>query len=285
MVSLSSTASMIRAIDTAGNVTFSAYVMRRQSAVEKALMRAAARGARVSVRLNGYFNAHNGTPHMYADNVEAVAALKDAGVDARLVHSADNDGPALHIKAAVCDRIAYLDDCNWIGSDETVVCVDGKADVKAIRKAASYVQPKAHVVQLSKAPAIKSEAALLRSSPGGADVIAEELGKSPVLNALKKLARAHGKVRLLISPGGAKGTYRDAVQQLIGAGAQVRVSGRTEKFAVSRDGRAWLGSANPTSIKVDGNQFEWGLRTQDSKIVRALESRFNSVWRDAYPLK
>ncbi len=284
MVSLSSTAEMLRAVHTAKNVTFSAYVMRRGSAIEEALKSAAAHGAHVSVRLNGFFNGHNGTAQMYADNVDAVAQLNNARVDARLVHYADNDGPSLHMKAVVCDRVAYLDDCNWVGRDETVVRDDNKTDVQAIQKAASYMHVNARLVQLSKARALKSEAALVRSSADGVDVIAEEVRSSPVFKALQKVARAHGNVRLLVSPDGVKGTYRDAVEQLKGAGVRVRVSHRTEKFAVSRNGRAWIGSANATSLKFDGDQVEWGLRTHNSTIVRALHSRFDAAWRDSTPL-
>ena len=284
MVSLSSTAEMLHAIDNARKVTFSAYVMKPDGVVEQALKRAAVRGAHVSVRLNGSFNRHNGKPKMHKYNVDAVDDLNDSHVDAKLVHCRDNDGPLLHIKAAVCDGVAYLDDCNWVGRDETVLRDDNKSDVRAIRKAASYVPANAHTVKLSKAAALKSEAALLRSSAGGVDVIAEEVGKSPVFDALEHLARAHGAVRLLVSTYGAKETYRDAVEQLKGAGVRVRVTHRTEKFAVSGDGRAWVGSANATSIKLDGDQPEWGLRTHNATILRALRSRFDEAWQNAIPL-
>jgi hypothetical protein len=187
----------------------------------------------------------------------------------------------MHIKAVVCDGVAFLDDRNWVGSSETVVKDDDYADVKAIRGAVLGTSAHRRSLYLDKGSALTAEARLVGSAHDRVEVATEELGASPVFYALRNLAKRGKDVHLLVSRGGGKGTYRDYAQQLKGAGVHVRVMTRgNDKYAVSRD-FAWLGSANATSVFADASQTEWGLRTRDPVMIRALESRFNNAWKSA----
>ncbi len=277
MVAPSSTARMLESMRTARSVTFSAYVL-WPGKIEQALAHAADRGARVTVRLNGYFGAHAGTAAMLRDNQRAVRALRRAGADARIVHRSRSDGPALHLKAAVCDAVAFLDDRNWAGSCNTVVCDEKPADVRAIRTAAAYGSAHCRQVQLDKRSALKSEATLLRTSRGDrVEVVTESIGYSSVYNALKILAQSSVKPRLLISRQDLRTDLHQA-QCLEDAGVRVRVASGCEKFAVTAGHGCWTGSANATSPYYNGDQIDWGARTGDARMVQMLRTRFNAQW-------
>jgi len=273
---------MLQAMSAARSVTFSAYVL-WPGRVEQALKDAVRRGAHVTVRLNGYF--YKGSEEMLRDNRNAFRLLRGLGADVQIVHRSDTDGACLHAKAAVCDGVAFLDDRNWLDSGDTVLRDDGPAAVRAIRNAASYRSGHCRGVQLDKGSALKSESGLLRTSQRDrVDVAAEAIGFWNVYGALKNLADAGAKPRLLISKDGLHKKYLHAARLLEKAGVRVRVAATREKFAVVDGTRAWLGSANPTSAYRDANQVEWGVRTRDSSIVKALESHFNAQWRAAAPL-
>jgi hypothetical protein len=280
VISLSSTVDMLRAMSTARRVTFSSFVL-FNGPVKKALKDAARRGAHVSVRLNGY--SYNGGA-IPARNRDAARVLTAAGADARVVHVSDTDGPGLHLKAAVCDGVAFLDDRNWVQATDTVIRDDNPSDVRAIRNAASYHRAHCRSLQLDKGMALQDESALLQSGARhGIDVATEEIGFSNIFYALEKLARHGAHPRLVISSRGLCGKYFTAAQLLTRAGVRVRVSGQSEKFAIVGT-RAWVGSANATSTAHDAAQLDWGMRTGEHRIVRALQSRFRALWNDAAPL-
>lgn len=283
MLSLSSTPDMLAAMRGAKDITFSAYFIQPKGAVERTLEEAANRGAHVTVRLNGYF--FGSRSDMLAGNKQAVRTLKTLGANAKIVHCNDGDGPLMHLKAAVCDGVAFLDDRNWTQSGDTVVRDDERSDVEAIRRAASYVPASCDGVKLDKAGALADEAALVRGSRGKrVSVAVESISVKGILySALLRLARAGFRAHLLISKYGLNGKYRQAAQRLQQHGVFVRVAATDEKFAVVGK-RAWIGSANGTSSHPHGDQFEWSVRTKSPAIVRTLQSRFNSEWSAAVPL-
>lgn len=285
MPCLASTARMLCALRSARSVTFSAYVL-RPGPVERALEAAAGRGARVQVRLDGYL--WGGSRAMAEANRDVVRALRRAGADARLVHLADADGPGLHMKAAVCDGRAFLDDCNWNMTGDTVVRDDTPADVRAIRNAALQRDvPMAGNLRLTKADALAGEAAVLRAHVKKAVVETEALHSSSISSALRKLAQAGAHCRLLVSEREAahdKQTQR-MMASLKKAGVDVRTVRSSEKLAVAGASRAWVGSADATSTYYDGDRIDWGLGTRAPHLVRALQARFNSHWKSAKPLR
>jgi len=47
--------------------------------------------------------------------------------------------------------------------------------------------------------------------------------------------------------------------------------------------RAWIGSANSTSAHYNGDQIEWGLRTDAPDVLRHYSRRFQTTWNKATP--
>jgi phosphatidylserine/phosphatidylglycerophosphate/cardiolipin synthase-like enzyme len=278
VISLSSGDAARSAIERAATVTFAAYGL-WPGRMKDALLDAARCGARVTVRLNGHFNKPAyGMPQ---DNREAVRELRSANADARLVCLGKRYA-AFHLKALVCDGVAYLDDSNWRNSGDTIVRDDNPRDVRAIRAAASGRRiPSASNVQLDKTCALRAERALLLArGTRSADVETESIGTGGVYGALKTLAARHIAVRVLISS--QEKNDRPAVL-LKKAGADVRVTRDTEKFAVVNGTRAWIGSANATWSPVA--QPDWSTDIYGKAAVKELERRFEERWRTARPLR
>jgi hypothetical protein len=62
------------------------------------------------------------------------------------------------------------------------------------------------------------------------------------------------------------------------AGVEVRVGPDSEKLALSSS-QAWVGSANATGGRP--RTIDWGTRTSDAAIRRALGARFEGNWNRA----
>jgi phosphatidylserine/phosphatidylglycerophosphate/cardiolipin synthase-like enzyme len=284
MIALSSAPDMLAAMRTAHDITFSSYVL-WPGAVERTLEDAAGHGVHVVVRVNGYFP--NGGPELLSDNERAVERLRKLGADAQIVHKDAQDGAAVHLKAAVCDGVAYLDDRNWSGND-IVLRDDGRADVDAVRNAASCASASEmrDTLPLTKHAALESELIVLHASRGDrVDVETETISNgAAAYSQLKHLAENGVRCRLLVSSRKLDAKARHAAELLSNAGVKVRVVSSADKLAIKNGTRAWVGSANATSPFYNGDQTDWGLRTQNPKIVRALQSRFNENWRCGRPL-
>lgn len=276
---------MLLAMRSARNVTFSAYLL-HPGPVEDTLIAAAKRHAQVQVCLEAH--PYRGTPRMAADNRAAVRALREAGADARLISRAAGDGPAMHMKAAVCDGAAFLDDRNWNRAGDTVIRDDVPAHVRAIAAVLGGEDAAADGLAFDKDNAIRLESQVLATVRSGhADVETETLGSSVVSGALRRLAKAGVHCRLLVSSVAVKqqwGRTRVEAASLKRDGVDVRVTKSNEKFAIAASKCAWVGSANATSPHDDGDCIDWGLSTRTPEMVRALENRFNAYWRDAKPL-
>lgn len=280
MIALSSTARMLTAVRSAHTITFSAYFL-HPGAVVSALAAAKERGAQVAVRVDAA--PFQETPGMKAATLRALTELRAAGVDARAIKP-DARGRGLHLKAAVLDGVAYLDDCNWNTAD-TVVRDENPAHVRAIRRAMSGQAPdRVGSLVLDKAAALRDEASVLSRAKRVVDVETESVGVSCVSGELRRLATAGVHCRLLVSDQCA----RDSIEQkriasLEAAGVQVRAVRANEKLAVCGD-RGWVGSADATCAYRSDDYIDWGISTRDPKIVRALRAGFNARWRAAKPV-
>lgn len=274
---------MLAAMRTAREVTFSAYVL-RPGKIEDALVAAFHGKAIVHVRLEGHpYRADD----VASANRDAVRTLKNFGIDASLVRGArGSDGPVAHIKAAVCDGTAFLDDRNWNQRGDTVIRDTTPSHVLAVREAVlTGRRAPAGALAVDKRGALRGERSVFRDGTSrSVDVETEYLGVSVVSGALRRLAKSGGRCRLLISDESLNGPSRKRADSLARAGVDVRVVKAGEKLAVAPHAAAWVGSANATSDWRNRNCSDWGLSTRSRKIVDAIEHRFNENWKRSTPL-
>ncbi|HEX5274496.1 MAG TPA: phospholipase D-like domain-containing protein [Candidatus Rubrimentiphilum sp.] len=260
-----------------------AYTLRHGAVLDE-LEAAARRGARVTVRLEGSPYA-DPSGELATANRRVLRELRRLGADARLADTNARNGPALHMKAAVCDGVAYLDDRNWPGAGDTIVRDDFGADVAAIRTAAlSGRADRTPEFSTDKRDALWAERRLLAGARNAqrVDVESESFGPgSGVYGELKQLAASGVHCRLIVSRRDLNDTSRRALASLSRAGVAVRVSESDEKMAVVDGARAWIGSANATSPFPNGDQIDWGLRTDAPDVLRHLSRRFASTWNAA----
>ncbi len=280
MIFLSSEAGLARATQTARTVLLSAYTLRPGSVLD-ALEDAARRGARVTVRLEGRPYA-DPSGELAAGNKRVVRELRRLGADAKLADTNARNGPPLHMKAAICDGVAYLDDRNWPDSGDTIVRDDFGADVKAIRSAALFGRAnRTPEFWTSKRDALWAERRLLAGARGAktVDVESESFGAgSGIYGALKQLAESGVSCRLIVSQRDLNDKSKRALTALAQSGVAVRVSDSDEKMAIVDGERAWVGSANATSSFSNGDQIDWGLRTDAPDVLRHLSRRFAATW-------
>lgn len=277
---------MLAALRTARNVTFAAYFLKR-GAVAEGLKAAAQRGAHVEVRLDG--TLYGGTARWTSESREVARTLRHAGADVRFVHRGKHDDPGLHIKAAVCDGSAFLDDCNWAQGGDTVVRDDTRSHVRAIRDAVLQGEGRGiGALALRKYGALAAESGTLesRSHARMVEIETEELGNSAVSHALRDLLAHHVQCRVLVSEWAFENSNhhtRDAALSLEKAGADVRMVKASEKLAIAGT-HAWIGSANATTPRLNGSDIDWSLATTDARVVGALKSHFNAHWRASNPI-
>lgn len=288
MIQTVTTGQVLSAIGRAHTVLLSAYVLRPGELLD-ALEAAARRGARVTVRLEGRPYAGNDTDEasrLAAQNQEAAGELRAAGGDAALVDTGDADGPPLHLKAAVCDGVAFVDDRNWPddGAD-TILRDDFRGDVAAIEGALLHQSaPAPKWFWTTKAQALAGETRLLYGAQQArtVDVESESFGRDGAYGALKTLAAEGVQCRLLVSARDVNAKSEQALEELRHDGVHVRVGDFDEKMAIVDNARAWTGSANATYGYP--RQLDWGVRTDAPQVVRALESHFNAHWAESSDL-
>jgi hypothetical protein len=270
----------------ARSITLGAYLL-HSGRILQALESASRRGARVVVRAEARPFGQAGGPVARANarNVDALARL---GADARLVDCNESDEAPMHMKAAVCDGVAYLDDRNWPDSGaDTLLRDTTRTDIAAIRAALDgRVATPSNTFWTQKADALRGETAVLRGAKRAAcvDVESEYLGRgSGVYGALDALARAGVRCRLLVSKRDVAPREADALKRLAADGVGVRAGNLQEKFAIAGARAAWIGSANATTPYYDGAQLDWGIRTARKDVVSALQQRFDAAWIAARP--
>ncbi len=123
----------------------------------------------------------------------------------------------------------------------------------------------------------------------GDDVIleSESFGASNrVYSALERAVLRGAHVRLLVSERDSQGNAHElaALLRLQKDGAAVRTCGADEKFAIVRDTRGWLGSANATAAFDHPDQLDWGARTDSPAILAHLRHAFEERWNSAAPV-
>jgi hypothetical protein len=289
-IALSSVAAFAVEVTAARSVDFASYTL-HGGRVREALSAAARAGAHVRVRLEREpLDDPKGS--LRAANGESVARLAEAGADAALTAPG---APVLHLKAALVDGVAWLDDRNWDGgARETVVRDSDQADLAALREALDGTGTDGGTsLQTTKGAAAAGEAAVIRAAGAGPVAVASEsFGVGPVYGALLARGREGSPTRLLVAgrEASATGTAGDAERRLLSRLASLGIAVRIgnppaaecdEKLAVAPDA-AWVGSANATYAGgTAGAQSDWGIAARDPLLVDGLRAVFEANWSRA----
>jgi phosphatidylserine/phosphatidylglycerophosphate/cardiolipin synthase-like enzyme len=266
------------AISRASRVELSAYVLECGSAIVRALETAGDRGARVSVRLEG--NPYAGsapTDDLTTRNRAAAAELASHGVAVKVTDAGDLP---VHMKAALVDGTAYLDDRNWPsdGLDTIVASSDGD-DAAVVASALGGTPASDGHLATEKRRALALEARTIeRGSGDRVEVESESFGYSSVSKALYARARGGAAVRLLVAQreyaeGGR--TELASLRRLAGAGVEIRVVANDEKLCLAGD-RGWIGSANATFE--EHPMLDWGMATRNAALLGGIGSAFDRNW-------
>ena len=265
-LSLSSVPDVLARIGAAHDVAFGSYFL-PHGAMREALAGAARRGAHVSVTLQAdpYRNPFGGRC-----NAEAARVLRAAGADVSLLPS---DSAPFHLKAAVCDGVAYLDDRNWTKrGPEIVVADDDTSDVGLVRDALAGHSGADRALATRKDVALAREVALVESARGApVTVETERVATSPLTQALARHARAGGRTTLVVARASRRSSREaSAIAKLVADGVVVREGGSNQKLALAGD-TAWIGSGNATGASGrNARQLEWGMRTRNPALVGAV---------------
>lgn len=273
-VSLSSVPAALANVRAARDIAFGTYFL-PPGAMREALISAARDGAHVAVTLqrDPYRN-----PYGERANAEAARAIRAAGGEVTLLPS---DVTPFHLKAAVCDGVAYLDDRNWTKrGPEIVLRDDDPADVTLVRDALHGRGGADPALATRKDVALQREIDLIdRAGNSPVVVETETLNTSPLTRALMRHA-AGGAATTVIVGTTARATVKQqsAIGKLRAGGVEVRTGGTNEKLALAGE-RAWLGSGNATGAAGRGaRQLEWGYVTDDRAIIGAVRG---ALARDA----
>lgn len=277
-VRLSSTKELVASMKGAVHISLGAYVMDPGSDLVNALASAASNGSDVRVRLGQAYVDERG--EIRDSNAATAERLRAAG--AHVVQTRDVE----HLKAAVVDGRAFVDDRNWSGGTETVFSDDRPSDVRALRTAldSGVAVPGSEGFAVGKTDALQMEHDVIVSSRHKTLAVASETltMKSHVFIDLVAAAQRE-PVHLLVSRRCVRDPQgRVALKQLVHGGVEVRIAAGDEgdeKYCLAGN-RAWFGSANMTGTpKVQ--PLDWGLRTRSHLIVNAVHHRFEAEWKDA----
>jgi hypothetical protein len=273
-LSLSSVSAVLDRVGSARDVAFGTYFLPRGK-MRDSLVAAACRGAHVAVTLQAdpYRN-----PFGARCNAAAARELRGAGATVTLLPS---DRAPFHLKATVCDGVAYLDDRNWTQrGPELVVGDDDPADVALVREALAGNGGADATLATRKDVALQREVELVDGA-GAAPVIVEteRVATSPLTRALQRHAASGAPTTLVLGRTSRhSATEARTLASLASAGVQIRESGTNEKLALAGT-TAWIGSGNATGASGRGaGQVEWGMLTREPALVAAVRS---ALARDA----
>jgi hypothetical protein len=284
MIGFASLDAVTSALGGAHSVTCSAYVLDPRGPVCRALEAAGDRGAAVDVTLEAFDGATappaSAALHRLAR--ETAAALRAHGVHVDLGLPS---GDLVHLKAAVIDGVAYLDDRNWSTDGETIVADSEPGDVAAVRDAIGGRRATSASIATEKSAALALEAAAVRGGAGDrVDVESESFGAGSISGALRARAVAGAHVRLLVNGkiafARSSARERAVLHGLAKAGVEIRTTAAREKVCVSGD-RGWVGSANATYAGEPTT--DWGIAVRDPAMLDTLESTFARSWDGARP--
>jgi len=272
-LTLSSVPAVVDRIRTSRDVAFGSYFL-SPGPVRDALASAARRGAHVAVTLQAdpYRNDYGARA-----NADAARDLRGAGATVTLLPS---DRAPFHLKAAVCDGVAYLDDRNWTKrGPELVIADDDPADVALVRDALAGRAGSDRTLATRKDVALRRELDLVEHADRGPlRVETEHVSTSPLTRALQRRARRGEPTTLIVASGRRPKREAHAIAALRADGVTVRRGGVNEKLALAA-GRAWIGSGNATGAAGrNAAQIEWGLVTREPTIVGAVR---DALARDA----
>jgi hypothetical protein len=291
-ISLAPLSAFVAGCAQARSIDMTAYTL-RPGAVEGALVAAARQGAHVRVRLERD-PLDDAAGSLHAANAATIAALRAAGADAATTAPGE---PVLHLKAAVVDGVAWLDDRNWAGEGhETLVRDSDPDDARAVAAGIRGERGDDPHLSVEKGGALRLEARLI--SRAGAEPLAvesESFGSGAIYDALLHRAQAGLPTRLLVAgreagqPGSSGETERRRLGRLAALGVEVRTGDPQgvdfdEKFAVAPH-VAWVGSANATyAFGEAGKQRDWGMTTRQPVLIDGLRAAFEGNWNAAVPL-
>ena len=196
--------------------------------------------------------------------------LRDAGAAVALLPS---DTAPFHLKAAVCDGTAYLDDRNWTKrGPETVLADDDPPDVALVRDALAGHGGADAALATRKDEALRREADLVDGA-GGAPVVVEteRVSTTPLTEALRRHARGGAPTTLIVGRTAHRSrTEAAALAKLAADGVAIRTGGHNQKLALAGDA-AWIGSGNATGAAGrSAGQLEWGTVTREPPLVAAV---------------
>lgn len=277
MITLSSQKTFYRALGQAHSITIGAYML-EPGRVTRALEAAARRGADVVVRLEEK-PSNDPTGALARQNERIVKELRSDGADAAVI-------PQLHIKTAICDGAAYLDDRNFPSSGaDTILRDDTPADVADVVAALNGLpaSPKGSI-SITKAAALNAETKMLREAIGArrVEVQSESFGgSSGVYGALRMLAARGVQCKLSVAKHALNPKEALALEKMQRAGVEVRIGTSDEKMALVDGTIAWVGSANATSPFYGSS--DWGLCTSGRCVVNAVQRHFDANWNRAQP--
>ncbi len=267
---------VIGAVGGANTVTLSAYTLSPRGKMSAALLAAAARGARVSVALDG--SAFGAAAQ---SNARTIAEFGAHGIRVHLTER------PLHLKAAVIDGTVYLSDRNWTGGRgrEVVIRDPYPTDRAMVERAILGEAGSNEHLWLRKADALAAEARLV-SQRTAHDVFveSESFGTgTPLYDALAARARAHDSVHLIVASFEYRrsAAERQAIAELARNGVSVRLGTSGEKLAIDGS-NAWIGSANAT--RGLPNQVDFGFIFHNREIAAQLRAQYDANWSRATPL-
>ncbi len=248
-----------------------------------ALAGAAHRGAHVAVTLQA--NPYKGSGNRAPDNVAAARVLRDAGARVSLLA---RDAVPFHMKAVVCDGVAYLDDRNWTQRGPEIVVADtAPRDVALVRDALAGLGGAGRTLATSKAEALRREAAIIDAAPNAPVIVeTERVGGSPVTAALRRHVRGGAQATLIVAPARNRSPRETAtIAHLAADGVLVREGGANQKLALA-GATAWIGSSNATAAFGRGaDQLEWGMTTRNAALVGAVRCALERDAATAVPVR
>ena len=267
-ITLSSINELSAAIRRASHVEFGSFVL-GGGPVRDALAAAAERGADVDVVLarRPYATGAGGA----RENAGSAEILRDAGAHVTLMHGR---ATWFHVKGAVCDGVAYLDDRNFPRTDQTVLRDDDPNDVALVSAAIHGTGTTSPTLATEKDDALWQEANLIRGATGKPVIVeTETFGPGIVSSALRLHAQSGAPTTLIVSPEvAAKPQTRAMLRGMRSAGVEVHETGSSEKCALAGD-TVWVGSANASFAFGDaGKQIDWGVVTREPHVVDAVRA-------------
>ena len=267
---------VIASIGAARTVTISAYTLSPRGKMSGALLAAAARGARVSVALDG--SAFGAAAR---SNARTIAEFNARGIRVHLTER------PLHLKAAVIDGAVFLSDRNWTSGrgHEVVIRDPYTGDRTIVERAILGDAGSNEHLWLRKADALAAEARLVAQRASHEVLVeSESFGAgTPLYDALRARARAHDSVHLIVAAFEYRRSSAEqrAVAALVREGVNVRIGTSGEKLALDGS-NAWIGSANATHGLPD--QVDFGFIFHNREIVAQLRAQYEQNWNAATPV-